>query len=398
MSLSEEVSLQKKTRVSRVVQSLPPSGIREFFDLVLAMDDVVSLGVGEPDFVTPWTICESAIYALERGRTSYTSNWGLLELRREIANYLYRRFGLSYNPESDNCEILPTVGVSQGYDLILRAILEPGDEVIIHQPSYVAYHPLVTLAGGVPIILETTAADGFRIQPSAVENLITSRTKAIVLNYPCNPTGSTLERAALEAIAELARQEDIIVLSDEVYAELSYEGEHVSFPTIAGARDNCVLMSGMSKAWAMTGWRMGYLAGPHDLIAAACKIHQYSMLSCPILTQYAAIEALRHGDRAMHDMVDTYNQRRRVIVEGLNQLGLECHTPEGAFYAFPSIKCSGLSSVEFCKRLLTEEKVAIVPGTAFGASGEGHVRMAYAASFEAIEKALAGIGRLLGRL
>lgn len=386
----------QKSRVSHVVHDLPPSGIREFFDLVQAMDDVTSLGVGEPDFVTPWTICESAIYALERGRTSYTSNWGLLELRREIAAYLGRGFGAHYNPETDGCEILPTVGVSQGYDIILRAILEPGDEVIIHQPSYVAYTPMVRLAGGVPVILETTAAEEFKITPKAVRALITERTKAIVINYPCNPTGATMDEQALREIAELARDEQILILSDEVYAELTYDRQHVSMAAIPTARDNCVLMSGMSKAWAMTGWRMGYLAGPHDLIAAACKIHQYSMLSCPILTQYAAIEALRNGDKAMRDMVDTYNQRRRVITEGLNQIGLTCHMPEGAFYAFPSIKKTGMSSAEFCKRLLQEHKVAVVPGTAFGPSGEGHVRIAYAASFDAIDKALEAMGTMVG--
>lgn len=395
MAIPDKMTLQQKSRVAQVVQGLPPSGIREFFDLVLAMDDVTSLGVGEPDFVTPWPICESAIYALERGRTSYTSNWGLLDLRREIAAYISRRFGVEYNPENDGCEILPTVGVSQGYDLILRAILDPGDEVIIHQPCYVAYTPLVTLAGGVPVILETKAEQGFKVTPEAVAALITPRTKAIVINYPCNPTGATLDLPALQAIAELAREEDIIVLSDEVYAELTYDKGHVSFPSIPEAKDNCVLMSGMSKAWAMTGWRMGYLAGPHDLIAAACKIHQYSMLSCPILTQYAAIEALRNGDKAMREMVDIYSQRRRVIVEGLNQIGLTCHMPEGAFYAFPSITASGMNSVDFCKRLLTEHKVAVVPGTAFGSSGAGHVRMAYAASFEAIDRALEAMQKMI---
>lgn len=398
MSVPEKMTVTQKSRVAQVVRDLPPSGIRAFFDLVLAMDDVVSLGVGEPDFVTPWTICESAIYALERGRTSYTSNWGLLELRREIAAYLAGRFGVEYNPENDGCEILPTVGVSQGYDIILRAILEPGDEVIIHQPCYVAYTPMVKLAGGVPVILETTAAENFRVQPAALEKLITERTKAIVINYPCNPTGATLDRPALQAILEMARRDDIIVLSDEVYAELSYDGEHTAFPSLPGAKDHCVLMSGMSKAWAMTGWRMGYLAGPPDLIAGACKIHQYSMLSCPILTQYAAIEALRHGSQPMREMVQTYNERRRVIVEGMNQIGLDCHMPEGAFYAFPSIKSTGLASVEFCKRLLEEEKVAVVPGDAFGPCGEGHVRMAYAASYEAIERAIEAMHAVLGRL
>ncbi|MCX7017089.1 MAG: aminotransferase class I/II-fold pyridoxal phosphate-dependent enzyme, partial [Candidatus Sumerlaeota bacterium] len=262
----------------------------------------------------------------------------------------------------------------------------------------VAYAPMAMLAGAKPVILETAAKDGFRIRPAAVAALVTERTKAIVLNYPCNPTGATLDRAAIEAIAAIAKREDIIVLSDEVYAELTYDGEHVAFASVPGVRKQCVLLSGFSKAWAMTGWRAGYLAGPPDLIAAACKIHQYSMLSCPIMAQYAAIEALRHGDKDMREMIDTYNQRRRIIVDGLNSLGLECHMPAGAFYAFPSIKKTGLSSVEFCKRLVKEEKVAIVPGNAFGPCGEGHVRCAYAASFEAIEKALEGIGRLLRRI
>jgi aminotransferase len=386
---------QQKSRVARAVEELPPSGIREFFELVLTMDEVVSLGVGEPDFVTPWTICESAVYALERGRTSYTSNWGELALRREIAKYLETRFGAVYNPEN---EILPTVGVSQGYDLIVRAVTDPGDEIIIHQPSYVSYAPMAILAGATPVILETSVKDGFQVSPQAVEALITERTKAILLNYPCNPTGATFERPALEAIAEIARREGIVVLSDEVYAELTYDIEHVCFSSLPGARDNTVLLSGFSKAWAMTGWRVGYLAGPSDLIEAACKIHQYSMLCCPILSQLAAIEALKSGEGPMREMVETYRRRRRLIVDGLNQVGLECHEPAGAFYAFPSIEKTGLSSVDFCKRLLVEEQVAIVPGTAFGGSGEGHVRMAYAASFEAIERALEAIGSLLGRL
>ena len=389
------MSMEQKTRIARLVEALPPSGIREFFDLVMTMDDVVSLGVGEPDFSTPWTISEAAVFALERGATSYTSNWGMIQLRREIAAYLSKRFGVDYNPDN---EILPTVGVSQGYDIILRAILDPGDEVIIHQPSYVSYVPMVILAGGKPVVLETSAKDGFRVTAESIEPLLTERTKAIVLNYPCNPTGSTLDRDTLEAISDLARAKGLIVLSDEVYAELSYDAKHVSFPSLPGAKERSVLLSGFSKAWAMTGWRIGYLAGPSDLIEAACKVHQYSMLCCPILSQVAATEALKRGEKPMLKMIESYRHRRQILVAGLNDLGLDCQMPKGAFYAFPSIRKTGLDSAEFCKRLLTEEGVAIVPGTAFGAGGEGHVRVAYAAAFEAIEQALEGLGRMLGRL
>ncbi|OPZ05001.1 MAG: putative N-acetyl-LL-diaminopimelate aminotransferase [candidate division BRC1 bacterium ADurb.BinA364] len=389
------MSVAQKTRVARCVESLPPSGIREFFELVVGMDDIVTLGVGEPDFATPWTICEEAIYWVERGHTSYTSSWGLLELREEIAAYLQRRFNASFSPKD---EILPTVGVSQGYDIILRAILNPGDEVIIHQPCYVSYEPMAILSGGKPVILETRAEDGFQIRPEELEKLVTERTRVIVLNYPCNPTGATLRREALEQILAIAERHDLIVLSDEVYAELSYDAEHVSFASLPGAKERCVLMSGFSKAWAMTGWRLGYLAGPKDLIAAALKIHQYSMLCCSIVAQHAGIEAMRNGDDDVAKMVETYKQRRRVIVDGFNELGLKCHNPPGAFYAFPSIRDTGLGSREFCTRLLKEEKVAIVPGTAFGRGGEGYVRAAYAASFDSIEKALAGIGRMLKRL
>ncbi len=288
--------------------------------------------------------------------------------------------------------------MSQGYDIICRTLLNPGDEVIIHQPCYVAYEPMVLLAGGKPVILETSAQNGFQVTVEDVAALVTDRTKALLINYPCNPTGATLDKGTLEGIAELAAEEDFIVLSDEVYAELTYEGEHTAFPSIPGAADRTVLMSGFSKAWAMTGWRVGYLAGPSDLIEGACKIHQYSMLSCPILSQYAAIEALQNAEGPMREMVETYEQRRGVIVQGLNEIGLDCHMPAGAFYAFPSIKKSGMTSADFCKRLLQEEKVAVVPGTAFGPTGEGHIRCAYAASFESIEKAVTGMSRLMGRI
>ncbi|MBI2570128.1 MAG: aminotransferase class I/II-fold pyridoxal phosphate-dependent enzyme [Candidatus Schekmanbacteria bacterium] len=388
-------AMSSRARVARVVAGLKPSGIREFFDLVMSMDNLVTLGVGEPDFVTPWTIRESAMFALEHGKTSYTSNWGILELRESIADYVTRRFSVTYDP---TCEILPTVGGSQGYDLILRAIIDPGDEVILHTPCYVAYEPMILLAGGVPVAVETSFDEGFRLDPRRLAARVTAKTKAILLNYPSNPTGTTFDRATLQAIADVAQEHDLILLSDEIYAELTYNGAHTSVAALPGARERTVVISGFSKAWAMTGWRIGYLAGPPDLIRAACRIHQYSMLCCPILSQLAALEALRSGGEPMREMVEKYEQRRRVIVTGLNEVGLPCHLPDGAFYAFPSIASTGLTSAQFCRKLLVEERVAIVPGSAFGAGGEGHVRCAYAASFDTIQRALEGIDRLMRRL
>lgn len=381
-------------RISRVVQSIPPSGIRRFFDIVSQMDDVISLGVGEPDFVTPWRIRDAAIYSIERGFTQYTSNWGLLELRQEVARLLDRRYGVEYRPEG---EILITVGVSEGLDLALRAILNPGDEVLIPEPCYVSYSPCTLFAGGVPVSIGSDATTGFRVQVADLERAITPRTRAILLNYPNNPTGATLRRKELEQIAALAERHDLIVLSDEIYSELSYDGGHLCFARLPGMHHRTILLNGFSKAFAMTGWRLAYAAGPPDLLGAMTKIHQYTMLSAPITSQKAAIEACRSGEPDMEAMVRQYDERRRLFVKGLNDIGLDCLMPEGAFYVFPSIRSTGLSCEEFAERLLNEERVAVVPGTAFGRGGEGHVRCSYASSVENIREALARMGRFAAR-
>jgi aminotransferase len=382
-------------RVSRILDSIPPSGIRRFFDIVSQMEDVISLGVGEPDFITPWRIREAAIYSLERGYTQYTSNWGLLELREEVARLLDRRYGLEYRPEG---EILITVGVSEGLDLALRAILNPGDEVLIPEPCYVSYRPNTLLAFGVPVPVGSDASTGFRVSIEALERAITPRTRAVLLNYPNNPTGATLRRPDLEKLAALAERHDLLVISDEIYAELTYDSTHVSFPSLPGMQNRTILLNGFSKAFAMTGWRLAYAAGPPDLIAAMTKIHQYTMLCAPIMSQKAALEACRAGEGDMEEMVAEYNERRRFFVKGLNEGGLECLMPEGAFYVFPSIRSTSLSSEEFAERLLKEERVALVPGTAFGEGGEGHVRCSYAASLDQIREALARIERFVSRL
>jgi aminotransferase len=385
----------KRSRVSEVVQSIPPSGIRRFFDIVSQMEDVISLGVGEPDFVTPWRIREAAIYSLERGYTQYTSNWGLLELREEIARLLDRRYGVEYRPEG---EVLITVGVSEGLDLALRAILNPGDEVLIPEPCYVSYRPCTAFAGGVPVPVGSDASTGFRVRPEALEAAITPRTRAILINFPNNPTGATLRRSDLERIAALAEKHDLIVLSDEIYGDLTYDSSHVCFASLPGMQNRTVLLNGFSKAFAMTGWRIAYAAGPPDLIGAMTKIHQYTMLCAPITAQKAALEACRAGEPEMESMVAQYEQRRRLFVKGLNDIGLDCLMPEGAFYVFPSIRSTGLSSEEFAERLLMEERVAVVPGTAFGEGGEGHVRCSYASSLDNIREALVRMERFVRRV
>ena len=390
-----EIDRPVRSRVSERVAAVPPSGIRAFFELVIGRDDVISLGVGEPDFVTPWRIREAALYRVSQGETSYTSNSGLMSLRRAIARYLDGRFGVRADPES---EILITVGVSEGLDLALRAMLNPGDEVIVWEPCYVANAPLVKLAGGEPIILAARGQDGFRLDLDALAGLITPRTRAVMINYPNNPTGMTLAREELEPLARLAAGHRLMIISDEIYAEMTHDGEHASLAAIPGAADSTILLSGFSKAFAMTGWRLGYAAGPAEIIAAMTKIHQYSMMCAPIMAQRAAEAALGDGIEDMRHMCDVFRQRRNVIVEGLNRIGLPCHQPAGAFYAFPSIRHTGLSSVEFCRRLLEEESIAIVPGNAFGEAGEGHVRMAYAVGFETIERALEGMRRFLKQL
>ncbi|MGE5598871.1 MAG: aminotransferase class I/II-fold pyridoxal phosphate-dependent enzyme [Bacteroidota bacterium] len=381
-------------RVNHLVQSLPPSGIRRFFDLVAEMKGVISLGIGEPDFVTPWHIREACFYSLEKGYTMYTSNWGLLELRQEIARDLARHYGVSYDP---NGEILVTVGVSEAVDLALRVVLEPGDEVIIPEPCYVSYGPCTAMAGGKPVYLPTAAANGFRLSVADLAAKITPRTRALLFANPNNPTGTVLDRATLAAVAELAARHDLLVLIDEVYAHLTYDGGHVCFAGLPGMHERTILLNGFSKAYAMTGWRLGYAAGPREIIAAMTKVHQYTMLCAPITAQKAAIEALRNGDRERERMVAEYNRRRRLFVKVLNELGLDCIEPQGAFYAFPSVAATGLDGLSFAEALLREEKVAVVPGDAFGPSGRFHVRCSYASSLNNLQEALARIGRFVRR-
>lgn len=397
MSQPEKIQFTppSRPRIGDTIAGLPPSGIRGFFDLVIGRDDITSLGVGEPDYVTPWRISEAAIYSIHQGQTSYTSNSGLLSLRTAIAQYLAKRFSVEADPVK---EILITVGASEGMDLALRAILNPGDEVIVPEPCYVAYDPLVRLAGGVPVTLHTRGEDGFRIDWDALENLITPKTRALIVNYPSNPTGVTLKPEEVERLANLASSNEIIVISDEIYAELTYIGEHVSLASFPQAADWTVLLSGFSKAFAMTGWRLGYAAGPAEIIGAMTKIHQYSMLCAPIMAQRAAEAALNEGMDDMHRMVDSYAERRNYFDSGLKSIGLRTTDPEGAFYAFPSIVETGLSSVDFCKRLLAEESLAVVPGTAFGGSGEGYFRASYAVDFRTLDAALEKLRRFLSRL
>ena len=372
----------------RRVADVPPSGIRKFFDVVSEMDGVISLGVGEPDFNTPWTYTDAAIYSLRRGHTHYTSNWGLIELRRAINRYLVGRFETEYDPTD---EILVTVGASEGIDLALRALVEPGDEVIVPDPSYVSYMPNIRFAGGVCVAVPTVAEEGFRLTAERLRAAITPRTKALILPYPNNPTGAVMGREDLTKIAEVLRGTDIMVISDEIYAELTYEGKHVSFAAIPGMWERTITLNGFSKAFAMTGWRMGFACGPREVMAVMCKIHQYTMLCAPTPGQYAALEALSSGEQNdyadVRRMVDSYDRRRRLIVHGLREAGLSCHEPRGAFYAFPAVP-EGMDSQTFCEKLLWEKKVAAVPGDAFGALGDGFIRCSYAASVENIQKAV----------
>lgn len=379
-------------RLSRVVSELPPSGIRRFFDLVSTMDDVISLGVGEPDFVTPWNVRDACVEALEHGYTTYTSNSGLLELREAVAEYLWHQFQLKYEPQD---EVLITVGASEAIDLALRAIIDPGDEVLVIQPAYISYAPCVTLAGGVPVAVDTDARTGFKPTAEQLERHISPRTKAIIFCFPNNPTGATLRREELAPLADVIRRHDLLVISDEIYGELTYDGTHVSIASLPGMKERTVLISGMSKAFAMTGWRIGYACGHPEVIELMRKIHQYTMLCAPIMSQMAAIEALRNGLDEMREMVLSYKQRRNLFVKGLNEIGLTCHQPEGAFYAFPSIKETGLSSDEFAERLLFEHKVAVVPGHVFGNSGHGYIRCSYATSVQQITEALERMARFV---
>lgn len=385
--------------VNDVVRELPSSGIRKFFDIVSEIDGAISLGVGEPDFDTPWNIREAAIYALEHGATHYTSNWGTLELRQAIADYMLKRYSLSYNPKD---QILVTVGASEGIDIVMRTLLSPGDEVLIPEPSYVSYYPCVTLAGGVPKGIRTGAHIDFRVEPQAVLDAVTPKTRAIILPYPNNPTGGVMERQHLEELAGVLRKLDIAVISDEIYSELTYTGtRHVSIAEIDGMYDKTIVLNGFSKSFAMTGWRLGYACGAQEALAGMVKIHQFTMLCAPIMAQEAALEGLRQGlsdgFAEVSVMQREYNRRRRFLVQALNGMGLNCFEPKGAFYVFPSIRSMGMSSEEFCTRLLNEEKIAVVPGNAFGPSGEGFVRISYAYSLDKIKAALVRIERFVNK-
>ncbi|NTV28789.1 MAG: aminotransferase class I/II-fold pyridoxal phosphate-dependent enzyme [Candidatus Omnitrophica bacterium] len=380
--------------VSKLVEDLPPSGIRAFFDLVLGMKDVISLGVGEPDFVTPWNIREKSIYSLEQGYTSYTSNKGLAELRKDIVKFLGWRYGLTYDWDR---QMLITVGVSEALDLAVRAILNPGEKVLVHEPCFVAYAPLVRLAGGEPLTVVTTAEDGFKVTPEKLDKAWKKGTKALILNYPCNPTGTSYTRSELLAIAKVAKKRDFLIISDEVYDELTYDFEHTPFATLPGMKERVIYMNGFSKAYAMTGFRLGWVAGPEDVIAAMTKIHQYTIMCAPIASQMAACEAIRHGAREVQTMKREYNRRRNFIVESLNELGFRCHVPQGAFYAFPQVtdRLRGQSSLDFAKDLLEKEKVALVPGNAFGATCSDHVRISYASGYDNLKEAVARIRHYL---
>ena len=376
------------------VAGLPPSGIRKFFDLVATMKDVISLGVGEPDFVTPWTVRESGIFSLEQGQTMYTSNAGLLELREELSHHLAKSLGLSYDPAK---EILITSGASEAVDLVMRAVLEPGDVVLVPDPSYVSYAPCAILAGASVRYVPTHAKEDFRLRVEDLNQVYTPKAKLLVLSYPNNPTGAIMRREDLIPIADFVAKHDLLVLADDIYSDLTYDGRHVSFASLLGMHDRTLFVSGFSKSYAMTGWRIGYVAGHADLISGLTKIHQYTMLCAPIMGQIAALEALRSASEAKADMVTAYDRRRRLMVHGFRQMGLDCFEPLGAFYVFPDISKTNLSSEAFAEELLKEEKVAVVPGTAFGPSGEGYIRCSYAYSTEQLQEALKRIGHFVER-
>lgn len=381
--------------LSNTIVNIKPSGIRKFFDIVSEMKDAISLGVGEPDFDTPWHVRDEGIYSLEKGRTFYTSNAGLMELKEEICKYLNRRIGVDYHPKN---EVIVTVGGSEGIDIAMRAMLDPGDEVLIPQPSYVSYEPCCILAGGKPVIIELKAENEFRLTKQELLDAITDKTKLLVLPFPNNPTGAIMEKEDLEAIAEVIIEKDIFVLSDEIYSELSYKGDHVSITSIPGMKERTILINGFSKAYAMTGWRLGYACGPKEIIEQMLKIHQFAIMCAPTTSQYAAVEAMRNGDEDVAKMREAYNQRRRYLMHAFRELGLECFEPFGAFYVFPSIKEFGMTSEEFATRLLQEEKVAVVPGTAFGDCGEGFLRISYAYSLDNLKIALNRIAHFIERL
>lgn len=382
--------------LSGKIQEVKPSGIRRFFDIANEMEDVISLSIGEPDFSTPWHVREAGIDSLQKGRTWYTPNRGFSELRKEISRYFARRFGVQYAPDSD---VLVTVGGSEAIDLCIRVLVNPGEEVLIPQPSFVCYEPMTQMAGGVPVVIETKAENEFRITAKELEEHITERTKLLVLPYPNNPTGAVMRKEHLEEIAAVVRRHNILVLSDEIYSELTYgDRPHVSFAAIDGMRERTVVVNGFSKSYAMTGWRLGYALGPAELIGAMTKLHQYAIMSAPTTAQYAAIEALRNGDEDIESMREQYNMRRRLVVDGFRAIGLDCFEPEGAFYVFPCIKSTGLSSADFCEKLIYGERVAVVPGNAFGDCGEGFVRVSYSYSVKHITEALSRIERFVKSL
>lgn len=381
-------------QISKKVEQIAPSGIRLFFDLVLGMKDVISLGVGEPDFVTPWNIREKAIYSLEQGYTSYTSNKGMAELRQEISHYLKQKYGLSYDPEE---EILITVGVSEAFDLVARAITNPGDKILVPEPSYVSYFPVFYLAGGRPSYIRTNINNGFKLTTGQLDKVCDRTTKTLVLNYPSNPTGASYSKKELRDFSKIVKKYNLLVVTDEVYDELTYDFKHTPFATLPDMKKRTVYLNGFSKSFAMTGFRIGYACGPKKIIAAMTKIHQYTMLCASITAQMAAFEALRKGAKSVQQMRNEYKRRREFVVDELNRLGLSCHKPEGAFYVFPSIKNTGYNSLDFATKLLQKKKVAVVPGTAFGPSGEGHIRISYASSFESLKEALSRISNFLKR-
>ena len=386
---------QAQRFIARQVGNIPPSGIREFFDVVQSMPDVISLGVGEPDFVTPWHIREAAIYALERGKTSYTSNLGLWKLRQAVSDYVEKQFGVGYDPGH---QILITVGVSEALDIALRAVVNPGDEVIYHEPCYVSYSPSITMTHGVAVPVACSAARGFALLAVAIEEVVTPRSKALVLNFPTNPTGGTMTRGELLKIAEVVLRHNLLVITDEIYAELTFEGDHVSIAALPGLRERTIFLHGFSKAYAMTGFRIGYACGPAEIIEAMMRIHQYSMLCASIISQEAALEAIQHGESDTAAMREQYRLRRNYIVNAFNSMGLTCHLPRGSFYAFPCIASTGLSSKEFAVKLLEQEKVACVPGSAFGPSGEGYLRCCFATALEQIEVATERLAGFVKRL
>lgn len=373
-------------KLAESIQSVKPSGIRRFFDIVNEMDNVISLSVGEPDFKTPWHVREAGIRSLEMGRTWYTPNRGFKELRAEIANFYKRKYGLTYDPDED---VVVTVGGSEAIDIALRCLVSSGDEVLLPQPSFVCYEPLTVMAGATPVVIETKAEDRFRLTAELIEEHITERTKLLILPFPNNPTGAIMERDDLEQVAEIVKKHDLMVLSDEIYSELTYGGKkHISIAQIDGMRERTVVINGFSKAYAMTGWRLGYALGPKEIIAMMTKLHQFCIMSAPTTAQYAAIEALKNGDGDIERMRSEYDMRRRLVVDRLNKMGLTTFTPEGAFYAFPCIKSTGLSSEDFCTKLLKSKRVALVPGSAFGESGEGYVRLSYSYSLKHLKQAL----------